>query len=162
MGQLAENQAFTLELRPVTLKLCQQFIARHHRHNNAPRGWKFGVGVFAGNELVGVGVASRPVARSLDDGLTIEISRTCTTGVRNANSKLYGALCRAAAALGYVRAVTYTQHDETGSSLKATGWVRDKELPARGSWAQHSLKLRHKRCPVGNGDTERVRWMRAL
>ncbi|EPN7168035.1 XF1762 family protein, partial [Escherichia coli] len=35
-------------------------------------------------ELTGVATAGRPVARHFDDGLTLEVNRTCTTGERNA------------------------------------------------------------------------------
>lgn len=103
-------------------------------------------------------MAGRPIARALDDGLTLEVNRTCTDGTKNANSMLYGAIWRAAKAMGYRKCVTYTQHDESGASLRAVGWVRAKELAARGSWAQASKTLAHIRDEVGNGGVERVRW----
>lgn len=71
---------------------------------------------------------------------------------------LYGAAWRAAKAMGYQRAITYTQADETGASLRAAGWRKVKELKARKSWAESSVKLAHLRDPVGNGDVPRVRW----
>jgi hypothetical protein len=39
------------------------------------------------------------------------------------NSALYGAAWRVARATGYHRLITYTQHGETGASLRATGLV---------------------------------------
>ena len=36
---------------PITLREASDFIARHHRHNKPPRGWKFGVGLRAGADL---------------------------------------------------------------------------------------------------------------
>ncbi|HBA4330140.1 TPA: hypothetical protein J5G02_005064, partial [Escherichia coli] len=84
--------------------------------------------------------------------------RTCTTGERNANSALYGAVWRAAKAMGYQRCITYTQADESGASLRAAGFVRVKELPPRKSWAESSVALRSKRDPVGNGGVPRVLW----
>lgn len=102
--------------------------------------------------------AGRPVARHYDDGLTLEVNRTCTDGTRNANSKLYGAVWQAAKAMGYQRAITYTQADETGASLRAAGWVKVKELAARASWAESSVALKNKRDPVGNGGVARVLW----
>lgn len=147
-----------LYLIPVAFREACAFVEDHHRHNKAPRGWKFGVGVCVDSKCVGVAIASRPVARHFDDGLTLEVSRTCTDGTPNANSKLYGAILRAAKALGYRRCITYTQHAESGASLKASGWIRMKELPARKSWAESSVKLRGIRDPVGNGDVARVRW----
>lgn len=72
--------------------------------------------------LHGVAIAGRPVARHLDDGLTLEVTRVATDGVWNACSALYGACRRAAKALGYRRLITYTLLSETGASLRASGW----------------------------------------
>jgi hypothetical protein len=143
---------------PVTLRQACEFIALHHRHNKPPRGWKFGVGLRAGADLVGVATAGRPVARHYDDGVTLEVNRTCTDGTPNANSMLYGAVWRAAKAMGYKRCITYTQADETGASLRAAGWVKVKTLEARKSWAESSVALKDKRDPVGNGGVPRVLW----
>ena len=147
-----------LQIVPITLRAARDFVAAHHRHNKPPVGWKFGVGLMVGQALVGVATAGRPVARHFDDGLTLEVSRTCTDGTQNANSMLYGAVWRAARAMGYQRCITYTQADETGASLRAAGWVRVKSLPARGSWASSSVKLRDRRDPIGNGGVPRVLW----
>ena len=121
----------TDELVPIALRDARRFIAEHHRHNAAPRGWLFGVSLVRDGELRAVGVAGRPTARALQDGLTVEITRVCTVGDRNAASRLYGALCRAAAALGYRRAVTYTLASEAGSSLLAAGFAADAGVPGR-------------------------------
>ncbi len=107
---------------------------------------------------MGVATAGRPVARHLDDGLTLEVNRTCTDGTRNANSLLYGAVWRAAKAMGYVRCITYTQADECGASLRAAGWRAVKDLPARASWAESSVKLKAARDAVGNGGVARRMW----
>lgn len=147
---------------PITLREACEFVARHHRHNKPPAGWKFGVGLRNGDEMVGVATAGRPVARALDDGLTIEVNRTCTDGTRNANSMLYGAVCRAAQAMGYKRAVTYTQADECGASVRAVGFIKAAELNARPSWADSSVKLKGKRDAVGNGGIPRIRWEKKL
>lgn len=71
---------------------------------------------------------------------------------------LYGAIRRAAKALGYKTLVTYTQYDESGASLRAAGWVVDEMLAPRKSWAESSVKMRDKRDPVGNGGVARIRW----
>ena len=143
---------------PITLAQAKAFIAERHRHNKPPTGWKFGVGLRLDGVLVGVATAGRPVARHYDDGLTLEVNRTCTDGTRNANSMLYGAVWRAAKAMGYQRCITYTQADETGASLRAAGWVKVKELAARKSWAESSVALRDKRDPTGSGGVARVLW----
>lgn len=144
------------KIRPISLKAAQEFVREHHRHNKPPVGHKFSVGLFVGDALVGVAVAGRPVARMLDDGLTLEVTRTCTDGTRNANSMLYGAIVRAATALGYAKCVTYTQHDETGASLRGAGWTPAAQLPARAGWDSPSRS----REDIGSADVARVRWER--
>lgn len=148
-----------LTIRPITLRAACKFINQHHRHNKSPIGHKFSIAVYDNNDnLAGVATAGRPVARHFDNGLTLEVNRTCTNGIRNANSMLYGAIWRAAKAMGYVRCITYTQHDETGASLRAVGWVKVKDLEARKSWAESSMKLADKRDLVGNGGVTRTLW----
>lgn len=160
-----------LYIVPITLRAARAFIETYHRHNKPPRGWKFGVGLnhitspdgaripqIRYPTLVGVATAGRPVARAFDDGYTIEVNRTCTNGTPTANSMLYGAVWRAAKAMGYKRAITYTQADESGASLRAAGWVRVKVLQPRKGWADSSVKLKGLRDPVGNGGVGRVLW----
>jgi hypothetical protein len=88
--------------------------------------------------LRGVAIIGRPVARSYDDGLTLEVNRSVTDGCRNANSMLYAAAARATFALGYRRLITYTQADETGASLRAAGWRVIAQRPARAGWSTPS------------------------
>ena len=54
--------------------------------------------------------------------MTLEVTRLCTDGTKNACSFLYGKAARAAFALGYRRIGTYTLPDEGGASLRAAGW----------------------------------------
>lgn len=149
-----------LRVIPVTFRQACKFVADLHRHNKPPRGHKFSIGVVDDEgKLVGVAMAGRPIARALDDGLTLEINRTCTNGARNANSKLYGACWRAAKAMGYLRCITYTQQRETGASLRAAGFVCAERLPPRGSWREQSKgALAKMRDPKGSGGVARVRW----
>lgn len=147
-----------MEIRPITFRAACAFVRDVHRHNKPPRGHKFSVGLVEGERLVGVAMVGRPVARHFDNGVTVEINRTCTDGSKNANSMLYGACRRAAWALGYRRCITYTQADECGASLRAAGFVKVKEIPARASWAESSVKLKDIRDPVGNGGVPRVLW----
>ena len=80
---------------------------------------------YDGDDLCGVAICGRPVARYLDDGLTLEILRCCTDGTGNACSKLYGACCRIGFDMGYERIVTYTLVSESGASLRAAGFAFD-------------------------------------
>lgn len=147
----------TLRIVPITLREAQAFVAEHHRHNKPPRGWKFGAGLVDATEtLVGVVTAGRPVARVIQtaEPCTVEVNRTCTDGTRNANSALYGAIWRAAKALGYTRAFTYIQGDETGASLKAAGWVKVKDIPAAPGWDRPGRP----RDDIGSGGVARQLW----
>ena len=112
----------SLQLQPITFAEAKAFIEQHHRHHQPPLSWKFGVAVRDGDRIVGVAVAGRPVSRFLDDGWTVEVTRLCTDGTRNAASMLLSAIWRAARALGYTRAITYTLPEESGASLRAAGW----------------------------------------
>ena len=126
-----------LRLVPITLREARRFVAEHHRHNEPPCGHKFSIGLANGTGLRGVVIASRPIARGADDGLTIELIRVTTVGDRNACSRLYAAACRAAAAMGYRRAITYTLAEETGSSVAAAGFRVDGTT-AGGEWRHTS------------------------
>lgn len=136
-----------LVLVPVAWDEACAFVRLHHRHHQAPPGWKFGVGVAEGGRLVGVAMVGRPVARRLDDGLTLEVTRCCTDGTRNAASMLYGAAWRATAALGYQRLITYTLVSEPGTSLRAAGWRDLYTTPGR-SWSVPS-RPRADKHPLG-------------
>jgi len=121
-----------LELQPITLKEAQAFVNQHHRHNVAPVGHKFSIGLNDGEKLIGVCIVGRPVARMLDDGWTAEVLRVCVLdGYKNACSKLYAAAWRAAKAMGYKRLITYTLISEPGTSLKAAGWTIVEKVRAR-------------------------------
>ena len=146
----------TLELVPVTFSEANAFVAEHHRHHAPVVGGKYVIGVAVDGELVGVAMVGRPVARHFDDGLTLEVNRTCTDGTANANSFLYGAAWRAAKALGYRRLITYTQAEESGASLRGAGWRVVAERPARGSWAAASRA--RPRFERGTGNVQRTLW----
>jgi hypothetical protein len=136
-------------------------VAQVHRHHKPPRGHKFSFGVVDdGGDLRGVAMVGRPVARAYDTGYIAEVNRTCTDGCPNANSSLYGAAWRAAKAMGYRTAITYTQDGESGVSLRAAGWRKVREIPARGSWAESSGqgRLRDMRDPEGSGGIARTLW----
>lgn len=149
-----------LEIVPVTRDEAVEFIARVHRHHGRPVGYRFAVGVALADVLVGVATAGRPSSRVLQEKepRTFEVTRVATDGARNACSALYGTCWRAGKALGYLSAITYTQEDESGASLRAAGWWIEAELPPRRGW--HSPN--RPRDGNGNDGVARLRWrMRA-
>ncbi|HWB15950.1 MAG TPA: XF1762 family protein [Vicinamibacterales bacterium] len=127
----------SLEVVPLTLAEANAFVARHHRHHGVVRGHKFSLGVDHDGSIVGVAIVGRPVSRVLDNGWTLEVTRVCTDGTKNAASMLYGACRRATFALGYRRLVTYILQRESGVSLRAAGWRVVGESRG-GSWSRHS------------------------
>lgn len=124
-----------LTLQPITFPEACEFIRLHHRHHLPPQGWKFGIAVNDGEKVVGVITIGRPVARMLDDGWTLEVTRCATDGTKNAPSILYGAAKRAAFALGYKRIITYTLTSEPGTTLRASGYKCLGEAGG-GSWSR--------------------------
>jgi hypothetical protein len=118
----------------VDLAEANAFVEQYHRHHKPVVGHLFSIGAILDDKIVGVVIVGRPVSRMRDDGLTVEVTRLCTDGTRNACSFLYGAAAKAAFALGFHRIGTYILIDEDGASLRASGW---KLLGERGggSWS---------------------------
>ncbi|MBU5670266.1 XF1762 family protein [Paenibacillus brevis] len=111
------------DLVPLEQREAKAFIDKHHRHNVAPIADKYRIGLALNDELVGVVMVGRPIARHNDNGSTLEVIRCCVLdGHKNACSKLYAAAWRVARNLGYSRLITYTLISEPGTSLKAAGW----------------------------------------
>ena len=119
---------------PMELGEANMFVSQHHRHHRPVVGHKFSIGAAIGDKIVGACIVGRPVARRLDDGLTLEVTRLATDGTKNACSFLYGAAARAAFALGYKRIGTYILASEPGTTLKAAGWRLVGSTPGR-SWS---------------------------
>lgn len=140
----------SLELRPIGVREASAVVKRLHRHLPRVVGGLFAVSVFAGDELVGVGVASQPKARQSRDGFTVEITRVATDGHRNACSRIYASLLRASAAIGARRALTFTRPEEPGASLRAVGFV-DDGLTREESWDRP-------RRPRDGGPSQVRRW----
>lgn len=144
-----------LQIVPITFKEANSFVTVNHRHHGKVVGCKFCVAVSDGRSIRGVAIIGRPVARSLDDGWTLEINRCCTDGVKMGCSMLYAAAWRVARALGYRKLVTYILESEPGTSLGAAGWQcvgkvkgRSWHCPSRPRYDKHPTvnKLRFEIC----------------
>jgi hypothetical protein len=91
------------------------------------------------------------------DPRMLEIYRVCvpsSDAPRNACSKLYGACCRAGAAMGYLRFITYTKEDEDGASVRASGFRVVAEVEPQ-SWNRRGRPREDKHELV-----KRFRWLR--
>lgn len=147
-----------LHLTPVTRAEARDFIALWHRHlPRTPTTWLYQVGVARGDTLVGVIIVGRPTARvtAASEPRTVEAHRCCVADSEpHAASMLYGAAWRVAKALGYCRLITYTEHPEPGTSLRAAGLRVVAERPARGGWDVPSRR----RIPHGREHVARTLW----
>lgn len=111
-----------LTIRPIDLKSANEYVLKHHRHNGKVLVHRFSISVYDGDRLCGVAICGNPVARKLDTGDTIEVKRCCTDGTRNACSILYGRCARIAKEMGYKKIITYITEQETGVSLRVSGY----------------------------------------
>jgi hypothetical protein len=162
---------------PITLPVANGYIERWHRHHaplvtviNGHRRTNKGfawvaLAAVAEEEIVGVAVLGRPPNRYSDDGQTIELLRLATDGTPNACSALLGASARTAKAMGASQIITYTLETETGISLRAAGWNRDRD-GISSSWTKGRGKARNKR--GGNTiwrphmEIDKVRWSKTF
>ena len=133
--------------RPISLKEANAFVEMIHRHHKPVIGHKFSIAAYENDRLCAVCIVGRPVSRHRDDGMTLEVTRMCSDGTRNACSFLYGAAARAAMALGYTRIGTYTTPEEGGASLRASNWRLIAETPGK-SWSVPS-RPRDDKHPLG-------------
>ena len=145
-----------MKVAPISMAEARRWLSVEHRHlRTGLTGWLFGVQILDDQGFrIGVACAGRPKARALQDGRTIEITRVAVReGNPNACSFSYGALRRAAVALGYTRVVTYTLPEEGGASLRAAGFVEDGRTKG-GEWDCPSRSRR----PAERAD-RKVRWV---
>lgn len=149
-----------LQVIPLSFREAKGYVARYHRHNTAPQGHKFSIGLTAQNEeqCVGVAIASIPKARMQNDGYTLEINRVCCDPCyANACSKLYGAVVRSGRAMGYRRFITYTLPEESGSSVKAVGFHLDGIVPPTpDGW---DTRKRPRALPTRYPAGQKLRWV---
>lgn len=126
-----------MKVQPMTLRAARDYVNANHRHHKAPQGGLFALAAEVDGVTVGCAIVGKPVARMLNDGMTVEITRMCTDGTRNACSFLYRACVRVANAMGYRRVLTYTLTDEGGASLRGAGFKVAAKVDG-GSWSRPS------------------------
>lgn len=136
-------ESFLLEekskrIAPLTLREANAFVTAHHRHHDSVTGCKFAIGLYktvdGEDRLIGAAICGRPVSRHLDDGLTLEVNRLCTTEGGNCCSMLYGRCVRIAREMGYRKVITYILESEPGTSLKASGFYLEDECCGGKNW----------------------------
>lgn len=154
--RLLLQNALALPLRPTRVKINHylttrvlegeeqkrvfEFINAHHRHHDAPVGWKFGMGIWNGPTLLGVAAVGNPVNRIMMARGFWEINRVCLRDLwpddelgRHAASQVYAACRKEIRRRGGQKVLTYVLESESGVSLKAAGFVRVWRTKG-GSW----------------------------
>lgn len=145
-----------LRLWPCTIAAAQRHVQLWHRHLPNIQGGLFATSVVDPvGAVVGVAIAANPPREWQGTGRFV-IARVATPGIENACSMLYGSLCRAAKALGYQEAWTYTLPEEPGTSLRAAGFT-DEGLTSGGEW---NTPARARRSAIKGGPKRR--WRRTL
>lgn len=109
---------------PLTLAEANNFVLSFHRHNRPTAGGKWAIGASTGEELVGVAIVGRPIARLLNDDFTVEVLRLCTneTAPKGTCGFLYSRCWKIWREMGGRRIVTYTLQTESGASLRGAGY----------------------------------------
>lgn len=143
-------------IRACELKDANSFIALYHRHHKPVQGHRFSIGLWT-DRLVGVVTVGRPVARHTNQHTIVEVTRLCTDGTQGACSALYAAAARAAKEIGYEKIQTFILNEESGISLKASGWMYES-TSSGGDWTSKSKPNRRQDQP----QTPKQKWSRLL
>lgn len=146
-----------LRLRPWTVRRADAlaFVAEVHRRRPKIQGAMWCVSVRHGDEIVGVALVGWPARKHSSDELdTLCVLRVAAKpGMKNVCSMLYGACWKAARAMGAESMVTFTDLDEPGTSLRASGWIADG-VTAGGEWSRPSRS----RNPAVSAERKRRWW----
>lgn len=115
----------SIRVRPTTIKAARRWVALLHRRMPRLGQEMWAVALEEDGQTLGVAVVGRPKARAYpQDGRVLEVVRVAVEpGTDCGCSRLYGAVSRAARAMGAEDLLTYTSEDESGTSLRAAGWV---------------------------------------
>lgn len=150
----------TLFVVPIELADANAAIESWHRHHQPCVGHRFSLGVVDEQGVLhGAAVVGRPVARLAGHpSQVIEVNRLVSDGTRNVCSMLYSAAARASKELGFLKIQTYILADEeTGVSLKASGWVCEG-IAGGGQWKHTDGQARRTDQPTG----KKMRWAKVL
>lgn len=147
-----------IEIVPMTGRECERRVKQWHRHLPDIQGKMFGCGLTLDGELRGVACAGSPPRMWNGTGRFV-ISRVAVVDVPNGCSMLYGRICRAAEALGWREAWTYTLPGEPGTSLRAAGFT-DMGMTSGGEHDRPNLPNRRRKA-APHPEPKR-RWVRML
>ena len=110
-------------IAPCTIRRAKEWIKQTHRHLPMVNGGLFAVALESDSgALLGVAMAGHGPQEWQGTKRLIITRVAVADDVKNGCSRLYGAICRAGKALGYIEAWTYTLPEESGTSLRAAGF----------------------------------------
>lgn len=150
-------------VRPMTVKAAIDWVRKTHRHLPVIQGGLFATSVQRDGRTVAAGIAVNPARVWQGTGRVVIGRVAAIPGLEAvgehaspACTMILGSLCRAAKALGYVEAWTYTLPDESGASLRAAGFQHKGETKGE-EWDRPSRA----RCAAVS-PAKKGRWMRQL
>lgn len=163
INMLRQSAGGRYVIQPVTVKAAQAWVRQVHRHLPTIQGGLFATSVCRGGETVAMGIAVNP-ARVWQGTGRIVIGRVAAIPALEpvgnhaapACTMIYGSLCRAAKALGYSEAWTYTLPGESGASLRAAGFTYMGETRGE-EWDRPSRSRK-----AAASTAKKGRWMRRL
>lgn len=158
--QSSRDGVMKLNVIPIELAEANCMVAALHRHHFPCQGHRFSLGVVDEDGVLhGACIVGRSVARLAGDPRKVlEVTRLVTDGTYNACSMLYSAAARAGKEMGYERIQTYILADEeSGTSLKASGWVCEG-IAGGGQWKHTDGKKRRSDQPI----SKKMRWSKTL
>lgn len=132
----SDRKTHEVSTRPYPIVDAKKFIRVTHRRLPNVTTAMWAIAAVVNDDVVGVALVGRPLARMSCDGVSLEVTRCAVTeGATNACSALYGACSRAARAMGAEDMWTSVHLDESGKSLRAAGWIEIGECGG-GEWSR--------------------------
>lgn len=152
-----EVRQVSVRIVPISLPTANAYVATLHRHHApVPPGFPwFCIGAVSNGVLCGVAIGGRPTNRNNDNKFTVEVLRVATDGTLHTPSALLGACARAAKAIGAERCITYTLEEESGTSLRAAGWIQEKS-GISSAWMYGNTRT--KAVARDHMDKKKIRW----
>lgn len=159
--------AKVLLIRPITIKVANEFIKDFHRHHrptirNSGR-WALAA-IDLNGEVVGVVIAGNPVSATYMDGYTLELTRLCVkeSAPKGACSFMLSKCCSIWRTMGGQKVITYTLDTESGASLKGAGWKLSGTVKPHKRWANKSKVDGIERAHLEIYELTKYRWEKVL
>ena len=139
-----------MEIRQIKWRTARRVCDAHH-YLGSPVGQKFSLGIYEGWQLLGEMIWGQPVARVLDDGETLEMTRMCLMIQRAnlASQSLSKAVKWIRQNRSEKRLISYSDGNHKGTIYAAAGW---SPTPTKGGGKWKS----------GRGRRATVRWERQV